>query len=127
MIPRNLTVLFGVVAEVVSAQQEWLMSPIVDFDMGYNQCSFDAFDFIPIPDKEAAESDLEKEFDVTRYASESPLEKLRLAAAELPIPEYVMNDKVRSYKPTEEELYFTLDDGRYVNRIYSGVKLREFE
>ena len=38
-----------------------------------------------------------------------------------------MNDRVRAYTPTEEDLYFTIEDGRYVNRLYSGVKLREFE
>ena len=64
---------------------------------------------------------------MSSYAEGSPLELTRLTAAKLPTPETVMNDSVRAYMPSEDELYFTIEDGRYVNRIYSGVQLREFE
>ena len=66
-------------------------------------------------------------FDLNKYADHSPLELIRIAASKLPIPARVMNEKVRNYSPSEDELYFTIPDGRYVNRIYSGVKLRKFE
>lgn len=55
------------------------------------------------------------------------MELTRLAAAKLPVPDYVMNDQIRALEVTEEDLYFTVSDGRYVNRIYSGVELREPE
>ena len=64
---------------------------------------------------------------MNKYEDGSPLERLRLAATDSSIPKIVMNDRIRAYEPTEEDLYFTIEDGRYVNRIYSGVKLREFE
>ena len=66
-------------------------------------------------------------FDVSRYAEGSPLERYRQASLADPVPNIVMNDRVRAYEPTEEDFYFTIPDGRYVNKIYSGVKLREFE
>ena len=58
---------------------------------------------------------------MSKYAEGSPLELLRQAAASLPIPSIVMNDRIKAYRPTDEDLYLTLKDGRYVNRIYSGV------
>ena len=67
------------------------------------------------------------DLDMNKYADGSPLELLRQTAASLPVPAIVMNERIRAYRPTDEDLYLTLKDGRYVNRIYSGVELREFE
>ena len=64
---------------------------------------------------------------MSRYEEGSPLERYRQASLVDPVPNIVMNDRIRAYTPTEEDLYFTISDGRYVNKIYSGVKLREFE
>ena len=38
-----------------------------------------------------------------------------------------MNDWVRSYKPKQEETIFSVPDGRFIRRIYSGVELTEYE
>ena len=51
----------------------------------------------------------------------------RVTAARLPTPDSVLNDLVREFVPTEQEIYLTLPDGRYVNAIYAGVQLREHE
>ena len=64
---------------------------------------------------------------MSRYEEGSPLERYRQASLVDPVPNIVMNDRVRAYTPTEEDLYLTIDDGRYVNNKYSGVKLREYE
>ena len=74
-----------------------------------------------------SEQEATMDFDLSRYAEGSPLQLLRKAAASLPVPATVMNDRIRQYVPGEEDLYLTLEDGRYVNRLYSGVKLRDFE
>ena len=55
------------------------------------------------------------------------LELAILTASKLPISDRVIGDVARSYQPTDEEHYLTLPDGRYVNKIYSRVKLRDFE
>ena len=45
----------------------------------------------------------------------------------MPIPEYVMNDKVRSYTPTETDKFLTLKDGRFEQEILGiAVPMREF-
>jgi len=45
----------------------------------------------------------------------------------MPIPEYVMNDKVRSYIPNETDKFLTLKDGRFEQEILGvAVPMREF-
>lgn len=106
------------IAQVGQAEQDLLVMDDCHMTMMNSACFFAA---MPITDDES------NHFDVSRYAEGSSLELLRQAAAQLPIPETVMDARVRAYRPTEDELYFTIPDGRYVNRIYSGVKLREQE
>ena len=36
------------------------------------------------------------------------------------VPDFVIDDTVRSYKPTEQDQYITLKDGRYENLILVG-------
>ena len=45
----------------------------------------------------------------------------------IPVSEKVMNDEVRSYEPTENDIYLTLPDGRYENQIWHNLELREKE
>ena len=42
-------------------------------------------------------------------------------------PETAINDKIRSYKPTEDDIYFTVPSGNYCNLIVAGDVLRERE
>lgn len=67
-------------------------------------------------------------FDTTRYEEGSALELTRQAFEKLPTPDYVMNDALRAFTPSsDDDCYFTLEDGRYINRIYSGLELRQPE
>ena len=57
------------------------------------------------------------------------MELARSTAAKLLVDQkwasWAMNDMTRESTPqAESELYLTLQDGRYVNQIYAGDKLR---
>jgi hypothetical protein len=66
--------------------------------------------------------------EIIDLATISAFELRRQAAQRLPIPEYVMDDTVRKYKPTLEDHYITLKDGSYENLILLGENsLREPE
>ena len=56
----------------------------------------------------------------------NPKQVVELAAQNpllLPIPDYVMNDTVRAFEPTEESIHLTLSNGEVHNLIFSGVEL----
>ena len=39
-----------------------------------------------------------------------------------------MNDELRALPlACDDEIFFTIPDGRYVNKLYSGIQLRELE
>ena len=66
-------------------------------------------------------------FDPFKFAEGSSLEMARLAAAKIPTPYYVITDEVRAYEPVEDDYYFTIPDGRYANKIFTGLELRDKE
>ena len=43
-------------------------------------------------------------------------------ARKLPVPESVMNDKVRSFEPTDKALFFTFKNGEYEYLIFGGIE-----
>ena len=45
----------------------------------------------------------------------------------MPVPEFVLDDTVRSFEPTEKDMFITLQDGSYENMILSIHPLREPE
>jgi len=53
-------------------------------------------------------------------ATISAFELRRQAAQRMAVPDFVIDDTVRSYKPTEQDQYITLKDGRYENLILVG-------
>mmetsp|Transcript_36604 Transcript_36604/g.44709 ORF Transcript_36604/g.44709 Transcript_36604/m.44709 type:complete len:152 (+) Transcript_36604:205-660(+) len=48
-------------------------------------------------------------------------------AALLPIPEYVINDKVRAFEPTDQARYIIFSNGDYENLLLVNQELRERE
>ena len=54
---------------------------------------------------------------------------LALKMIDDPIPQFVMDDTVRKFEPTEKDTYFTVKNGRYQTQIFgNGIEsLREFE
>ena len=69
-----------------------------------------------------------EEFDSSHYAPGSAIELARQAAIQLPVSSSVMNDELRALPlASDDEIFFNIPDGRYVNKLYSGIQLREFE
>jgi len=50
----------------------------------------------------------------------------RIAKA-MPVPEQVMNMKVRKYLAREDDLFLTLPDGRFEQELFEGVELKEVQ
>ena len=69
---------------------------------------------------------------VSEIEEPSAYERAHLASLNpdlLPIPEYVMNDAIRSWEPTDESaFYYQFSNGDYENLIiHDSVELRERE
>ena len=62
--------------------------------------------------------------EIVDPATISAFELRRRAAQKKPVPNFVIDDTVRNYKPTEKDIYITLKDGRYENLILAGNYLR---
>jgi len=60
-------------------------------------------------------------------ATVSAFELRRQAVQRAPISAYVLDDTVRNFQPTEEDMYLTLKDGQYEAFILVGTQLREPE
>ena len=59
--------------------------------------------------------------DDLRDPSRSSLEIKNWAASLMPVPDSVMNERIRAFEPRPEDLYFTTEDDTYENLIFSGV------
>ena len=62
-----------------------------------------------------------------RDPSISSLEIKKWAASFMPVPDSVMNDRIRAFEPRAVDLYFTTEDNTYENLIFSGVSLKDRE
>ena len=53
---------------------------------------------------------------------------MRQLCKKMPGAETLISEKALAYRPASEDLYFhTVDDGRYVRRIFRSHKVREEE